>query len=1017
MNTLEPWNTRSRLTSHCPQQPPVPKSPRSGTTGVHPACPPPPFRGKRALLLSVLSCALTCAQAAEGTGTLTGVVSNPATGNLLEGARLELPQLGANALTDLTGRYTLTGVPAGTHDLVVTYTGLDSLRVRVSLGAGERLVRNFDLTAAIYQLDAFTVTGEREGGAAAITVQRNAENVKDVVAMDAFGTLPNMSASEVALYLPGVAGNLNEAGLVAGFTIRGVQPGLNTVTMDGVLLTSRDDNMGRATQLHVYSSAMFDQMELTKGHTPDKGADSLGGTLNLKSRSPLGMREKRRLTYNFSTRFAPAFTEQIPLREAHRYHPLFNLGYQEVFGVLGGERNLGVAANVFYSEHATGWFITTRDFQNTNTDPAYVWDYRTTDTYNPHTQASINVKADYRLSPSTKLTLNTLVNDNNEKFRRRYETRAFTTQTVGTSGTAGILPSYTDRITQVRAAPGSTISLTMTGPNNVYVRMRNADLGVEHEFERLQLDYRASYNHTHVNRGNGKGGVLVNQITGVGWILDRTQSDLHPRFIQTEGPDFSDPANYRPAATNALTNANAENDREVRELQGNARYRLPVRAAVWLKAGAQWRENSARDVVRDRRWNYIGSGPLPADSALVMYDQRQTGRRIPQWEASHFISTREPARPELWREDRYFFESNKFVGTRAVAEQITAGYFLTQGRLGAFGFLAGLRTERTDTESSGWVRARTGSTAAQQLADPVASAQRDYANTRRELSGGYTKSFPSAHLNYDLTRNLKARLSWSTSFGRPPLSNLLPNETVSEPTQTLTINNPSLLPQMAETWDASLAYYFEPVGVVSAGWFHKSIRDYIINGVNAGTVGSGNDNGFNGEYVGFTLLTRANAGDATVQGWEFSYQQQFTFLPGLLRGLGAAANYTLLETRGNFGGATTRSTDEVPGFIPRTGNFSLTWRHRAIGARVAVNYIGRYITNFTAPGSNRNLYRFSRKIVTAGLAYHYRPALALTLDVSNPFNEPEAFYRGFPARMQSTNIPGVTITAGMNGRF
>ena len=90
--------------------------------------------------------------------------------------------------------------------------------------------------------------------------------------------------------------------------------------------------------------------------------------------------------------------------------------------MLGGERNLGIFANVFYSEHNTGWFITVRDHQNTPTAPAYVFDYRTTDTTNPHTQASINLKADYRLTPTTKITLSGLANDNNEKFRRRYET-------------------------------------------------------------------------------------------------------------------------------------------------------------------------------------------------------------------------------------------------------------------------------------------------------------------------------------------------------------------------------------------------------------------------------------------------------------------------------------------------------------------------------------------------------------------------------------------------------------------
>ncbi|MBL9201140.1 MAG: TonB-dependent receptor [Opitutaceae bacterium] len=974
------------------------------------------FPSRRLLLAAALVTTLSL-RAAEPAGTLTGNVSNAATGNLLEGARVEIPAAGLATLTDLSGRYVLAPIPAGAHEVVVTYTGLDVARTPVTIGAGQRAVRNFDLTSAIYKLDAFKVTGEREGGAAAITAQRVADNVKNVVAMDQFGTLPNMSASEVALNLPGVGGVLNEAGLVAGFTIRGIQPGLNTVTMDGVLLTSRDDGLSRATQLHVYNSAMFDQMELTKGHTPDKGADSLGGTLNLKSRSPLAMKEKRRITYNASTRFAPSFTTQVPLREAHRFHPLINVGYQEVFSVLGGDRNLGIFANVFYSEHATGWFITVRDHQNTPTAPAFVFDYRTTDTYNPHTQASVNLKADYRLTPATKLTLSLLANDNDEKFRRRYETRAFTNQNVGTAANSGIAPGFTDRLTQVRGIPASTIQTTMTGPNNVFVRMRNADLSVEHDAGRLQVDARASYNHTHVNRGNGKGGVLINQITGVGWTLDRTANDIHPRFTQTEGPDFTNPANWRPAPANALTNADAQNDREVRELNGNARYQLPLPGTVYLKAGAQLRENFAGDIDRGRRWNYIGTGALPASPGLLMFDQVKTGRRIPQWEASDFISTRQPANPALWREDAYFHEAAKFIGTRAVTETVTAGYVMTQGRISRTGFLAGVRAERTETESRGFVRARVPSPAALQQSDPAGAAARDYAGTRRHLEGRYTKAFPSVHLNHDLTSNLKARLSWSTSFGRPPLSNLLPNETPNEAAQTVTINNPSLLPQTARNWDASLEYYFEPVGAITAGWFHKSIRDYILNNVEGGLVAAGNANGFGGEYAGFRILTRANAGTATVQGWEFTYQQQFTFLPGLLRGLGASANYTVIETAGDFGGSTSRSTNEVPGFIPRTGNFSLAWRHRGFSARVAVNYVGTHITNFSAATPHRNLYRDSRVITTPGVAWHYRPGITLTADVQNLFNEPEAFYRGSRDRIQSYNISGTTVILGVNGRF
>src|SRR5687768_12260780 len=64
---------------------------------------------------------LHAAQAAErataaapaAAGVLTGSVSNIATRNLLEGARIELPSLGLAALTDNTGRFVLTGVPSG----------------------------------------------------------------------------------------------------------------------------------------------------------------------------------------------------------------------------------------------------------------------------------------------------------------------------------------------------------------------------------------------------------------------------------------------------------------------------------------------------------------------------------------------------------------------------------------------------------------------------------------------------------------------------------------------------------------------------------------------------------------------------------------------------------------------------------------------------------------------------------------------------------------------------------------
>jgi TonB-dependent receptor len=273
------------------------------------------------------------------------------------------------------------------------------------------------------------------------------------------------------------------------------------------------------------------------------------------------------------------------------------------------------------------------------------------------------------------------------------------------------------------------------------------------------------------------------------------------------------------------------------------------------------------------------------------------------------------------------------------------------------------------------------------------------------------------HLTHDVTPNLKTRLSWSTSFGRPAMSNLLPNESVSETNQTVTINNPALLPQTAKNWDFTLDYYFDPVGNFSVGWFHKDIKDFIVSGVDAGIVAGGADNGYNGEYEGFNRLTTANAGDATVHGWEFSYQQQFTFLPGLLKGLSGSANYTILNTKGNFGGTASLRNGQVAGFIPKAGNASLSWRYRGFSTRVLYNFTGEHITSYSATSPGLNLYRFDRNTVNWGMAYQVRPTLTLTCDVANVFNEPQKLYRGFPSRVQDVIINFVTVTVGVSGRF
>jgi TonB-dependent receptor len=232
------------------------------------------------------------------------------------------------------------------------------------------------------------------------------------------------------------------------------------------------------------------------------------------------------------------------------------------------------------------------------------------------------------------------------------------------------------------------------------------------------------------------------------------------------------------------------------------------------------------------------------------------------------------------------------------------------------------------------------------------------------------------------------------------------------------LGNPALGPQRAKNWDFSLEYYFEPSSSFSVGWFHKTITDFILSGREIGIVPDGTDNGFNGDYSGYRILSTINAGTAIAQGWEFSYLQQFRFMPGLLKTLRFSANFTMINAHGDYGGTTYLKNSQVNGFIPRTGNASLSWDYRKFGVSMSYNYTSESIrTAFNVAQPSRNQYLKARELVNLNMRYQLPRNLTLNFGVANLFNEPQIYYRGFADRLETFLIQGTTITAGLEGRF
>lgn len=269
-----------------------------------------------------------------------------------------------------------------------------------------------------------------------------------------------MNASELAVLLPGVAGNLSDEGNIIGFTVRGMPPAMNTITIDGALMGSQG---GMARDAHPHDHGL-DVRGARSHERPHAGQRSGFARRHgeSKSRSTLSMKEKRRITYNFSGRLAPSGTQRDRCARSTASIRCSTSAIRRCSMCSANSAISAFRSTCSDSEQAVGFFSTTRDFQDTVNAPAYVWDYRTQDNYNNRKQSSVNAKIDYRLSPNSKLSLNLIYNDAFERFRLRYLFRAFTVNeaAVPNATTSGVIPGFTSRITQVRPVAASTIDIT-----------------------------------------------------------------------------------------------------------------------------------------------------------------------------------------------------------------------------------------------------------------------------------------------------------------------------------------------------------------------------------------------------------------------------------------------------------------------------------------------------------------------------------------------------------------------------
>lgn len=250
-----------------------------------------------------LAALLPVAAQEGGTGVITGRVLHAVTGDALNNAQVSLKGTNRSAATDAGGFYTLSGVPAGTATVEVSFTGLDTKAATVTVTAGLATQQDFSLTSTrrygeSVDLDPYTVMATRTTDASAIAVneQRNSRNITSVVSADEFGTIVNTNPGELLKWLPGVDVE-TFANNIVGVSVRGLGAVNTELSFDGMPVASMNaEAVGRNFDVQYSSSADIARVEIRKLPLPQDSSNALGGSINLVRRSAFEY-SRRQLSY------------------------------------------------------------------------------------------------------------------------------------------------------------------------------------------------------------------------------------------------------------------------------------------------------------------------------------------------------------------------------------------------------------------------------------------------------------------------------------------------------------------------------------------------------------------------------------------------------------------------------------------------------------------------------------------------------------------------------------------------
>jgi len=887
-------------------------------------------------LITLLFVIISAAGFAQGTGKISGTVSDKKTGETLIGVTVKIAGTIKGASTDVEGRYIITGLAPGKYTVQASYIGyatknITEIDVKASVSSSINIIMEESNSQDLREV-VITSRASQESVNTLYANQKASLNISSGISAELIRRSPDRNTSEVLKRVSGASIQDNKFIIVRGLSDR-----YNSAMLNNAVLPNTEVDK-KAFSFDILPSNLIDAIVVNKTASADIPGDFSGGVVQVTTKD---FPDNKFLNFSLGT----SFNTQSTFKD-------FQKGTGSKNGALGGynkDRDIPssfpnradyIALPISEKVAASRQFANNWGYNGVKSilGPQFQGNYGTTKRFKDDSQFGTVLSLSYRY----------------DERLRKSEQKSYVGQALG--------DQFKDEVYNYNTNIGGLANFAYSWGNNKIALKNIYNKVLENQFTAREGidDSQSKFFRTAdylLQRS-----LISNQLSGnhllsesrkikLDWNLNFANTDRkEPGFKRMEYQQESETSGYNrvtvPSSGQASPSFGGNFSSKLNENMygGSFDITIPVK---WFKDtnkikfgyfGQYRKRDFAARVI-----GFVRDGAF--DNSLLLIPQDQVFA------------------PANIRENGYLLnEITNGTDAYDANSLLNAGYVMFDGylteklRLGIGARLESYTQKLNSTDNS---------------SNPL------------NIDTTYTNLLPSVNLIYNLTEKASIRLSGSQTVGRPEFREIAPFSFYDFNKNATVIGNPNLKQSKTTNIDLGYAVYPSSGQVFSVSAFYKDFELPIEQTLQIGT---------SGRTFGY-----ANSKSATLYGVEMEFRRPLDFLGGQFKNMTFSTNASYMKSEVNVL-TTINRTGKRPlqGQSPYLINAGLQYNSKienSTGVSLLFNRIGKRIW---AVGNvqDPDVYERSRNVLDLQLSQKFAKSRAeVKLNYGDILNNKAIYYQ------------------------